>query len=140
MPIKDDDLGRQLRYLHILARSAAPSGQLLPDLEFGQLQPAARPPARISLTGGSPGRAHGRLPTTRPAPGTASGVGLHESWPPESSTDLAALRRGSADRAPDGGRWFPWAMEHPDGSVSIDEAKERDIRAGSAEAYLEPID
>lgn len=50
------------------------------------------------------------------------------------------VRPIAEDRAPDGGRWHPWAMTHPESSVDSAEAARRDVASGEMEAFVELVD
>ncbi len=50
------------------------------------------------------------------------------------------VRPVASGRAPDGGRWHPWVLNHPESGVTLEEAAKRDMEAGGAEAYVEHAD
>jgi hypothetical protein len=50
------------------------------------------------------------------------------------------IRPFADDRAPDGGRWFPYAMQHPEAGIDPQEAARRDFRSGESGGYVELVD
>lgn len=49
--------------------------------------------------------------------------------------------RGIAnDRAPNGGRWFEWAMTHPEFGMDPADAARRDMASGGMETYVDVVD
>ena len=59
--------------------------------------------------------------------------------PERRGADLArqaeSFRPRADNRAPDGGRWSPWAMEHPESGITPEEADDRDFQAGYFEQW-----
>lgn len=53
---------------------------------------------------------------------------------------VAGARGPADDRAPDGGRWFPWAMTHPESGMDPAEAAQRDMRSGYMDQTIENVD
>lgn len=50
------------------------------------------------------------------------------------------IRPFAEDRAPDGGGWFPYAMQHPEAGIDPEEAARRDFRSGESGGYVEWVD
>ena len=50
------------------------------------------------------------------------------------------VRPIAEDRAPDGGRWHPWAMKHPESGIDPGEAARRDVESGGMGAFVELVD
>jgi hypothetical protein len=50
------------------------------------------------------------------------------------------VRAIARDRTPDGGRWHPWAMTHPESGLDPGDAARRDFMSGAMEAYVGHVD
>jgi hypothetical protein len=149
MLTNDREFRQQLHNLHVLAHSASTSGAELAGLDFG--------PIPSQLMGTAPEEKYARhLADMRDRwvavklcagrlPDDPIRAGYHilesiDEVTQELRLDRVALRLIVEDRAPDGGRWFPWAMEHPGEGIEPHEAAQRDMRVGSAEAFLAWVD
>jgi hypothetical protein len=53
--------------------------------------------------------------------------------------EASRVRHIADDRAPDGGRWFPWAMTHPESGIDASEAARRDLVSGEMAALVDEI-
>jgi hypothetical protein len=54
--------------------------------------------------------------------------------------EASRMRPIANERAPDGGRWHPWAVTHPESGMDESEAIRRDVEGGRATAIVERID
>lgn len=50
------------------------------------------------------------------------------------------VRPIAEDRAPDGGRWHPWAMSNPESGMDPGEAARRDVDSGQMGRFVELVD
>jgi len=80
-----------------------------------------------------------RLPTD-PAAAGLDVLEVLERRGAEFRAQVDHVRPAAADRAPDGGRWFEWAMTHPEFGLSPDEAARRDFRSGELSSSVEWVD
>lgn len=78
-----------------------------------------------------------------PADPISTGLGVLEALEGsigELRDEASRVRPTADDRAPDGGRWFPWALAHPESGMDESEAARRDFEAGRYGVFVDKID